>query len=282
MCCSDTVISFFKYLEQWERYEPSNFWLCTIFLSVSLSVGSGILFSQSQTQSHVVIQTIRGGKDDLGFTYVPTYPSSSGTTRRETNSGTQDKTSRSQSSTKYQPKPGTKLRMVPGPEGDPGNGNGGYSWENDNSIPPEERWKYDSGYWDNYKYNPEDFKKKNKESDNQCELEENVEKQQNDVIYEVDLLYERNEVLRREAEKARSDKQADKDIDHLIEQLSLGNLDAGIGSKTIKSLKNTRESRGRNRGRVYFRKRNGKIEVLGISNKNNQKKVIKLLRDLGY
>lgn len=40
------------------------------------------------------------------------------------------------------------------------NGNELFSWEEDNLIPPEERWKYDPDYWADYKYNRDDFKKK--------------------------------------------------------------------------------------------------------------------------
>ena len=70
------------------------------------------------------------------------------------------------------------------------------------------------------------------------------------------------------------DQAAEKDVNHLIEQLSLGNNSPGIGTTRVKGLKNVSESRGRNEGRVYFRKKNEKFEVLGKSNKDNQKTVI--------
>lgn len=40
----------------------------------------------------------------------------------------------------------------------------------DNLILPEERWKSDSSYWANYKYNREDFKKKKKLEEELCSL----------------------------------------------------------------------------------------------------------------
>ena len=41
------LCKFLKYLEQWERYEPSSFWLCSIGLYISFSAGFGALFSES-------------------------------------------------------------------------------------------------------------------------------------------------------------------------------------------------------------------------------------------
>ena len=60
--------SFFKSLEQWEKYQPSSFWLCSIGLYISFSAGFGALFSESPKQSHVVIEQVRGGgTEDYSF-----------------------------------------------------------------------------------------------------------------------------------------------------------------------------------------------------------------------
>ena len=71
-------------------------------------------------------------------------------------------------------------------------------------------------------------------------------------------------------------------MNNLIEQLSLGNDSPGIGSERIKSLKNVSEARGKNEGRVYFREKGGKIEVLAKSNKDNQKKMVAILQKMDY
>ena len=55
------LCKFLKYIEQWERYEPSSFWLCSIGLYISFSAGFGALFPKSHRQSHVVIEQVRGG-----------------------------------------------------------------------------------------------------------------------------------------------------------------------------------------------------------------------------
>ena len=65
-------------------------------------------------------------------------------------------------------------------------------------------------------------------------------------------------------------------------QLSLGNDNPGIGNRQVKNLKNVSEARGRNEGRVYFREKDGKIEILAKSNKDNQNKVIGILQKMGY
>ena len=76
------------------------------------------------------------------------------------------------------------------------------------------------------------------------------------------------------------DQAAQKDVNNLIEQLSLGNENPGISNRQVQGLKNVSEARGKNEGRVYFRENNGKIEIIGKSNKDNQKKVITILQKM--
>jgi hypothetical protein len=71
-------------------------------------------------------------------------------------------------------------------------------------------------------------------------------------------------------------------VNNLIEQLALGNDNPGIGKRRVKGLKNVSEARGRNEGRVYFREKNGKLEILAKFNKQNQNKVISILQKMGY
>lgn len=67
-----------------------------------------------------------------------------------------------------------------------------------------------------------------------------------------------------------------------MEQLALGNDNPGIGNRRVKDLKNVSEARGRNEERVYFREKDGKLEILAKSNKQNQNKVISILQKMGY
>ena len=161
------------------------------------------------------------------------------------------------------------LHVNPGTAGNPGGaGNGGAANYNDESgIPkiPQELKTYDYDYRSNLK---------KKESAEQCELDENVKDVKVEIVYRI----KENSALVREAERMGKDQAAQKDVNNLIEQLSLGNESPGIGTKTL--FKDVKEARARSGARVYFRKRNGKIEILAKSNKNpkDQKTVIKILR----
>ena len=156
----------FKSLEQWEKYEPSSFWLCSIGLYIFFSAGFGALFPESPSQSHVVIEQVRGGGiEDSGSSTSSAYVPPGRTTSRQTNPGP-DKTIKS-APKEYEPKPGIRL----GAGGNPGDsGNGPSLFEEDNLIPPEERWKYDPDYWADSKYNREDFKKKKKLEEEVCSI----------------------------------------------------------------------------------------------------------------
>ena len=117
------------------------------------------------------------------------------------------------------------------------------------------------------------YPKKKKQSAEQCELDAKIE-----IVYRI----KENPALVREAERMGKDQAAQKDVNNLIEQLSLGNDNPGIGNRRVKGLKNVSEARGRNEGRVYFREKDGKIEILAKSNKDNQNKVIGILQKMGY
>jgi hypothetical protein len=166
--------SFFKSLEQWEKYQPSSFWLCSIGLYIFFSAGFGALFPESPRQSQVVIEQIRGGgTGDSGSSTSSAYVPPGRTTPRQTNPGTQDKTIKS-SPKEYEPKPGIRLGAG-GDPGDSGSGSGTSSWEEDNLIPPKEIWKDDPDYWADYKSNREDFKKKKKLEEETCSISDELQ-----------------------------------------------------------------------------------------------------------
>ena len=62
------------------------------------------------------------------------------------------------------------------------------------------------------------------------------------------------------------------EIKKITDQLKNGNLNPGMGNKSIGG--GIIESRTRGGGRVYWRIREEQIEILGISGKFNQQKVI--------
>lgn len=87
--------------------------------------------------------------------------------------------------------------------------------------------------------------------------------------------------LKREAEKMGKDQKAQREVNRMLDQLGLGNENPGIGSDRIGG--GISELRGRNEGRVYYRKLRKQTEtlyeVLGKSNKDNQQKVIALVKE---
>lgn len=155
-------------------------------------------------------------------------------------------------------------------------GGGGAAEFDDQCAVPKKQQSQESKTFD-YDYRSNDPKKK-KQSAEQCELHENVKDGKIEIVYRI----KENPALVREAERMGRDQAAQKDVNNLIEQLSLGNQNPGIGNGRVQGLKNVSEARGRNEGRVYFREKGGKIEILAKSNKDNQKKVIDILQKMGY
>ncbi|NEP03363.1 MAG: hypothetical protein F6K34_00010 [Okeania sp. SIO4D6] len=161
--------------------------------------------------------------------------------------------------------------------GNPGGGGGGASFDDLDQCPVPENQKSQESKTFEYDSRSNFPKKKNKSAE-QCELDENVTDGKIEIVYRI----KEDSALIREAKRLGRDQAAQKDVNNLIEQLSLGNNNPGIGNRRVKNLKNVSEARGRNEGRVYFREKNGKIEILAKSNKDNQNKVIGILQKMGY
>ena len=170
--------------------------------------------------------------------------------------------------------PGPGLGAGVNPAGAGGGGGGAAKFDDDTCPAPNKEQSQESKTYD-YRLNN---RKKKKQSAEQCELDENVKDVKVEIVYRI----KENSALVREAERMGKDQAAQKDVNNLIEQLSLGNDNPGIGSRRVKGLKNVSEARGRNEGRVYFREKDGKIEILAKSNKDNQNKVIGFLQKMGY
>ena len=128
-----------------------------------------------------------------------------------------------------------------------GAGNGGGASEFDDQCPVPENQKSQESKVSEYDY-PSNAPKKKKQSAEQCELDENVTDGKIKIVYRI----KENPALIREAERMGKDQAAQKDVNNLIEHLSLGNDNPGIGNRRVKGLKNVSEARGRNEGRVYF------------------------------
>ncbi len=80
------------------------------------------------------------------------------------------------------------------------------------------------------------------------------------------------------AEQMGKDKAIQQEADELIQKFISGNTNPGLGSKNL--FGNVSYLRGRNGARVFYRMNDGKMEILGKSNKKNEQTVINTLKEL--
>ncbi len=144
-------------------------------------------------------------------------------------------------------------------------GGGGDSWGANNQD-NEFAWgnvQNDPEMWSEYQGYCKDQSKKNQKCD----------------LIEIESKIKEDSRLVKIAEAAGKDKKIQRDLNNLVEQLRLGNKSPGTGTKTL--FKGVKEARTKSGARLYFREKNGKIEILAKSDKviKNQNAVIKILRD---
>ena len=94
--------------------------------------------------------------------------------------------------------------------------------------------------------------------------------------YKVASKINENTNLIKEAEKAGKNQQVQNEMNHLINEFLSGNNNPGIGSKNL--FKDICYLRGRNGGRVFYRMKNGAMEILAKANKSNEQNVINILK----
>ncbi|WP_234477756.1 polymorphic toxin-type HINT domain-containing protein [Streptomyces sp. MBT65] len=86
-------------------------------------------------------------------------------------------------------------------------------------------------------------------------------------------------LLTKSAQQAGKNQDVQRDLDHLFEQLSHGNMNPGKGSKALTGTDVT-YARGQNGGRLFFRNVDGAIQIVGKADKGNESKVIARLKQL--
>lgn len=86
--------------------------------------------------------------------------------------------------------------------------------------------------------------------------------------------------LLRLAEEARKNERVKRELDHLKKELGKGNLEAGLGHPGHIHGTPVSYLRGRNGGRLYFRRTQHGYEIVGESGKErNQDQVIRALEE---
>jgi hypothetical protein len=86
--------------------------------------------------------------------------------------------------------------------------------------------------------------------------------------------------LIKQAEKMGKNIAVQLDSNKLIQEFLNGNTNPGIGSKNL--FKDVNYLRGRNGARVFYRVKDGVMEILGKSSKANEQNVINILKKLYY
>ncbi len=82
------------------------------------------------------------------------------------------------------------------------------------------------------------------------------------------------------AQELQGRERTQKEINHLISELAKGNTNPGMGSEHLNDAGHVMYARGRNGGRVYYILHGSEAyEILGYSDKNNQERVIRYLRE---
>jgi len=87
-----------------------------------------------------------------------------------------------------------------------------------------------------------------------------------------------NSQLVKLAEQATSNQSVQREINHLIHELIKGNENPGLGTSNL--FQDVYYLRGRNGGRVFYRRTDSGYEILGKASKYNEDKVIDKLRSL--
>ena len=176
----------------------------------------------------------------------------------------QDKTIKS-APKEYEPKPGIRL----GAGGNGGDsGNGPSSWEEDNLIPPEQQWKSDPNYWDNYKYNPEDFKKKKKLEEEVCKISNQPQNADHTVTEE----FEKSKAVKKVAKTALKDQDVNNEYTRIKKRLEEGINPVDIGKKSTPVASNKVLIKGAE-GRYLIEVSGDQVNVLGICSRGNKKNV---------
>lgn len=128
--------------------------------------------------------------------------------------------------------------------------------------------------WDKRKNNPDSW------SQYQQNCQDQSKKSQTCDLVEIVSRIKEDTRLKKLAENAGKNQDIQKEINLMIEKLRLGNEQCGRGKKTL--FRDVQELRGFEGGRVYYRKANGKIEILGKTDKvkRDQQKAINALKEL--
>ena len=172
--------------------------------------------------------------------------------------------------------------------------------ENDLKIPdpskiiPDQSRYTDPKYWNsvtkNFKEKQKQTKKerraerKAKKAKKQERLQEEADKreaeQPEEKLMPINRVYMETPALQRAANKLRADSDSLRSTEEAIKQYRKGNTSVGKGIKPTKTVKGVSHIPIGDKGRIYFRVKDGVMEIVGFSGKDDQKLVIRILRQI--
>ena len=268
---------FFKDLEQWEKYQPSSFWLCTVSLYLSFSAGFGTLFPESPespSHAHIVVEQVRGGgREDLGSstssTDLPSGITKAYVPPSGTNPGRQDRTINSPPK-EYEP--GTRIAMGSG--NNPGdNGNGDSSWEKKNDIPRRDSWESTTHYW----IDPESkYDDSDDETDDEdiCSISDSD--QPENLARKVNEKFKKSNAVKKLANKTLKDQDVQKEYERIKKRLEKGINPVDIGKSSTVVGPNKVLIKGGS-GRYLVEVVGNQVNILGICARGNDQNIDKFM-----
>ena len=266
------LCSFFKSLEQWEKYQPSSFWLCSIGLYISFSAGFDALFPESPRQSHVVIEQVCGGGPNSRIILVkagdssPSVPTPAGKGQPSNFPSGTTGGRRTPYVNTYRTPPkvaGQGLGAAPNPAGAVG---GGGAAEFDDKYPVPEKGQesktFDGDYRSNYPKN------KNK-SEDQCPIDQP----------EVNESFKYNSSLKKVTKRALGNQDVKREYERIQKRIGEGvdPMDIGRGSTDLGD--GLTYVRGRH-GRYIVKNDNGVKDVVGIAYRGSRNDMKTLAKEM--
>jgi hypothetical protein len=140
--------------------------------------------------------------------------------------------------------------------------------EEDNLISPEEGWKSDPEFWDDYRYSRDDFKKKDKFDDQDCSISDQPKKSDRTVIEKLN----KSRAVKDLGEKALENQNVQREYTRIKKPLEEG----------INPVDRSKESAAVASDKVLIKGKNGRylvevvgkqVNVLGICDRGNRKNI---------
>ena len=162
------------------------------------------IHQREETVSKGLAVASGGGQGENSNSFIPMDPISRGSSQG--------------SGQGFNPKP-----RLPYSLGGEGGGSGGGSFD-DNNVPPKSEWETDPNYWDNYQYDPSEWKKKKQNEPETCLIPQNkagIDELPNSLEYLYDI---EGKAAKQELQRVWNDPETKKEALSKLEKINNGEL----------------------------------------------------------